>query len=211
MNNSTQIRKIFEFIGEDFIKELNQYAVFVNVKSKTEIVKEGQDVKYVPFLISGLLKVFTINEDKELLYYYIVPNESCIMTFSSIFNNSVSKVYSITEKNSEILLLPTSKVKEWIIKYPKINSLFYKQYEHHYTTMMEMVNQAIFYKLDKRILEYIHQKSKILDSKNIKISHKEIANSLGTAREVVSRILKKFEAEGLIIQKHQEIEIIHQM
>lgn len=67
--------------------------------------------------------------------------------------------------------------------------------------MMEMVNQAVFHKLDRRILEYLKERTALNKTSNLKISHREIANDLGSAREVVSRILKKFENEGVIKQK----------
>jgi CRP/FNR family transcriptional regulator len=73
---------------------------------------------------------------------------------------------------------------------------------------MEMVTQSVFYKLDKRILDLLDKKIKDNGGKAIKISHKEIANTLGTAREVVSRILKKFENEGVISQSNKWITIL---
>jgi CRP/FNR family transcriptional regulator len=106
------------------------------------------------------------------------------------------------------MMFPVSTILNWIIRYPKINSIFYKEYEDRYISMMEMVNQAVFHRLDKRILEYIGQKIRMGNSDTIKISHKEIANNLGTAREVVTRLLKKFENEGIIVQSSQGIRII---
>ena len=209
MNTSDNIKKQFQHLGPEFMNELEEQAVFVKVQAKAELIKEGDHVRYVPFLVNGLVKVFTINnEGKELLYYFLRPNQVCIMTVSAIFRDSVSKVYAHADEDSEIMMFPVSTILAWIIKYPKINSIFYKEYEDKYLSMMEMVNQAVFHRLDKRILEYIAQKARMNHSDTVKISYKEIANNLGTAREVVSRLLKKFENEGVVIQNSQGIRII---
>lgn len=68
---------------------------------------------------------------------------------------------------------------------------------------MRMVTQAVFHKLDKRIIDLLDTKIEENGGAPVKISHKEIANILGTAREVVSRILKKFENEVVITQSNQ--------
>jgi CRP/FNR family transcriptional regulator len=69
-----------------------------------------------------------------------------------------------------------------------------------------MVNDAVFHSLDKRVLNYIKQQ--IATGNNpIKITHREIANSLGTSREVVSRVLKKIESDGDIVQTKEGIKV----
>jgi CRP/FNR family transcriptional regulator len=73
---------------------------------------------------------------------------------------------------------------------------------------MNMVNDAVFNKLDKRALNYIRQQIAITGNNPIKLTHKEIANNLGTSREVVSRVLKKVENEGEIIQTKEGIKVL---
>jgi CRP/FNR family transcriptional regulator len=65
----------------------------------------------------------------------------------------------------------------------------------------------LYYKLDKRLLGYLSEKIKVTGKNPIKISHKEIANDLGTAREVVSRLVKKLERQNLLKQNHDSIEL----
>lgn len=208
MGNADLIKKQFGFLGVDFLSELNEHSMIIDASAKTELMREGQNVKFIPILLKGLVKVYAMNDDRELLYYFIRPQESCIMSFSTIFKDGISKIFASAEEDSEILLIPSAQILRWVIKYPKINKIFFNEYELRYTAMMEMVNQAVFYRLDKRILEYLQNRSEITGKNPLKISHKDIANDLGTAREVVSRILKKFENEGLIRQVSSTIEII---
>jgi CRP/FNR family transcriptional regulator len=99
-------------------------------------------------------------------------------------------------------------VAEWSSKYPDINSLFFQLYNVRYLDLLNTLNHVIFDKLDSRILEYLKQRSEVVNSKKIKISHRQIAQDLGTAREVVSRLLKKMEADKSIRQADHFIEIL---
>ncbi|ALR31403.1 Crp/Fnr family transcriptional regulator [Chryseobacterium sp. IHB B 17019] len=207
MINNKFILNKFGFLGEDFSKELNQHALITDIKAKTEIITEGQKVRYVPFLIKGSIKVYSLNDGRELIYYYVRPNDSCLMTFSSIFSDYTSKVYAMAEEDSEVMLIPASVLHDWLIRFPEINKLFYNEYDKRFTDVMNMVNDAVFHKLDKRIVNYIKQQISVTGQNPIKLTHREIASNLGTSREVVSRVLKKVENEGEIIQTKEGIKI----
>jgi CRP/FNR family transcriptional regulator len=207
MINNQFILNKFGFLGADFSNELNKHAIITDVKAKTEIVREGQKNKFVPFLIKGSIRVFTLNDGRELIYYYLRSNDSCLMTFSSIFTDYISRIYAVAEEDSEVMLIPVSVIHEWLIKFPQINRLFYGEYEKRFADVMNMVNDAVFHKLDKRVLNYIKQQISMTGNNPIKITHKEIANNLGTSREVVSRVLKKVENEGEIIQTKEGIKM----
>ncbi|MBH2024047.1 MAG: winged helix-turn-helix domain-containing protein, partial [Flavobacteriales bacterium] len=73
---------------------------------------------------------------------------------------------------------------------------------------IDMTNKVVFHRLDRRVMDYLQNKIEITGKNPVKVSHKEIANSLGTAREVVSRILKKFEHEGNVRQDVTGIEVV---
>nr|WP_315026178.1 Crp/Fnr family transcriptional regulator [uncultured Chryseobacterium sp.] len=206
IDNTFAISK-FGFLGADFLSELKKHAVAINIKAKTEIIREGQKNKFVPFLIKGSIKVFTLNDGRELIYYYIKPKDSCLMTFSSILTDYVSRVYAVAEEDSEAVLIPVSVMHEWLIKFPEINKLFYHEYDRRFSEVMNMVNDAVFHRLDKRVLNYIKQQISFTGNNPIKITHREIASSLGTSREVVSRVLKKIESEGEIIQTKEGIKL----
>jgi len=207
MINNKFVHNKFGFLGEQFLNELNKNAVLTEVKAKTEIIREGQKNKFVPFLIKGSVRVFTLNDGRELIYYYIRTNDSCLMTFSSIFTDCISRVYAVAEEDSEIMLIPISVIHEWLIAYPEINRVFYHEYDKRFSDVMSMVNDAVFHRLDKRVLNYIKQQISITGCNPIKLTHREIASNLGTSREVVSRVLKKIENEGEISQTKEGIKV----
>jgi CRP/FNR family transcriptional regulator len=205
--NTDFILNKFGFLGTDFSNEITKHSTIIEIKAKSEIVREGQKNKFIPFLIKGSIKVFTLNDGRELIYYYIRENDSCMMTFSSIFTDYISRIYAVAEEDSEVMLIPVSVVHEWLIKFPQINRLFYSEYDRRFTDVMNMVNDAVFHRLDKRVINYIRQQISITGNNPIKLTHREIASHLGTSREVVSRVLKKVENEGEISQSREGIRI----
>lgn len=202
------LKSKFHFLGNDLLSKILEVSEIINVSPQTELVREGQYVKYIPIVISGLVKVVTSFEEKELLLYYIKPDQSCIMSFSSMMNDAKSKIFATTEEESEILLIPTQYLIKWVIEFPQVNRLFYQQYEHRYSELVETIHHLLYYKLDQRLLEYLQKKVSVTGKNPIKISHKEIATDLGTAREVVSRLIKKYEKQGILKQYTDSIEIL---
>lgn len=209
MTNNLFIEQKFRFLGKELIDKIIACSEIKEIPEDTVLIKEGQYIKVVPIVLKGLVKVFTKFEDKELLLYYIKPEQSCIMSFSSAIHNEKSKIFALTEEETTIVLIPSDSISKWITQFPAINMLFYNQYDLRYAELIDSINHLLYYKLDKRITDYLFDKIKITGKNPIKISHKEIANDLGTAREVVSRIVKKLEKENILKQYHDSIELFY--
>lgn len=209
MRNDKYLTKKFGFLGAEFLAELENCAVITEVKARTEIIAPGQRINYIPILLSGSVKVYTLNDGRELLYYYIKPGESCIMTVASIFQNSISRIYAYADETSTCALIPVSDFVRFVKKYPLINTVFYEEYDTRFTALMDMVNDAVYHKLDIRVFNYIQKQVDVTGTNPVTISHKEIAAGLGTVREVVSRVLKKLVNEGHVAQHKYGIEILN--
>jgi CRP/FNR family transcriptional regulator len=204
MNTMTQT---YQF-SKQLLEVIENNSPQIEIPENTEIMREGQYIKSIPIVKKGLVRAYTRYEDKELLLYYIKPTESCIMTFDAGLNNSPSKIYATTEENTTVLLMPVEKVFQWLKEFPELNLIFFKQYNARYAEFIEMINQILFEKLDKRLYDYLKSKVEIKKQNPIKISHREIANDLGTAREVVTRVLKKLEQENKVSQQGGFIKIL---
>jgi CRP/FNR family transcriptional regulator len=180
----------------------------MEIPAGTTIVREGQYIKAIPIVLKGLVKVFAGFEDKELLLYYIEPKESCVMSFSAALVNDTSRISAVTEEDSLLLLLPTEQLNKWLKQFPSLNDLFYSQYNMRYAEMLDTINSLLFGKLDQRLYNYLQEKSKLKESKKLVLTHKQIAAELGTAREVITRVMKRLEQEGKVKQTAGGIEIL---
>lgn len=206
--SESEIKKYITGFGPQLAHEISESGIIKDIPAETEILHEGQYVKMIPIVLEGLVKVFTRTEDRELLLYYIEPKQSCIMSFSAILGNTPSRIYAVTEEPSKLLLLPAGKLNSWVKQFPALNELFYQQYNLRYTEMLDTINALLFARLDQRLYNYLTDKSKLKNSKVLSVRHKQIAAELGTAREVVTRVLKRLEQEGKIRQLKEGIEIL---
>ncbi|MDZ7718851.1 MAG: Crp/Fnr family transcriptional regulator [Balneolaceae bacterium] len=208
MINKQKLLQVFPHLNSELISEIADSAMMKEIPKGTEILREGQYVSVVPIVLEGLIKVFKQYEERDLLLYYIKPNESCIMSFAAGLKNEPSNVFAQTEENTTALLLPVEKIFSWIKKYPDLNSLFYQQYNLRYSELLETIQHVMFNKMDQRLYDYLREKIELLDKNPLKISHRQIASDLGTAREVVSRVMKKLEHEGKVEQQTNGIKIL---
>jgi CRP/FNR family transcriptional regulator len=202
------IRKHIPFLEDALLKEIAEEGEWIELDAGVQILREGQYVKVIPIVMKGLVKVFTQAENRELLLYYIRPSESCIMSFSAILNNDPSKIFAVTEDPSHLLLIPAEKIIHWLRTYPKLNSLFYQQYDQRYAELIETIHQLLFNRLDQRIYDYLQDLSKLKSNTLVQVKHRQIAQDLGTSREVITRTIRKLEKENKVRQTEKGIEII---
>jgi CRP/FNR family transcriptional regulator len=144
----------------------------------------------------------------EILLYYITAGESCIMSFLGGIHDETSKIKAIVEEDAEILLIPVDKASEWVKKFPEWSDFIFKLYHKRFEELLSVVNAIAFQKLDVRLLHLLKQKSELANSKEIKVTHQQLAEELGTAREVVSRVAKQMENEGLIHLSRNKITLM---
>ncbi|MBK7171978.1 MAG: hypothetical protein IPH84_01815 [Bacteroidales bacterium] len=83
MNDKASLKKTLYFLGDELLNEIFDIGIVKEVEVKTELLKNGQYIKFIPIVINGLVKVITQFEEKEPCFYYIQPAQSCIMSFSS--------------------------------------------------------------------------------------------------------------------------------
>lgn len=195
------------YLGDSLLRTFAEHGDLTEIGAGVQLLREGQYVKVVPIVLEGLVKVYTQAEDKELLLYFIRPKESCIMSFSAVLHNDPSKIFALTEEKSLVLLIPAERVGGWLREYPRLNDLFYQQYDQRYAELIDTIQQLLFNRLDHRILEYLDELSRLKGTPILDIRHRQIAQDLGTAREVITRTLKKLEKEGRIRQVQGGIEI----
>lgn len=201
-------KKILSFLNPNLLEKIIEVSSLKEFPKGTEILREKQYVKLLPIVINGLIKVYSRFEEKELLLYYIESTQSCVMTFYAALKNTPSKVFAKTEEDSTVLLLPVNLLPSWLKEYPDFNELFYNQFNLRYSELLDTIGSLLLDKMDKRLYDHLKKKTELSTNNSIKMSHTQIANELGTAREVVTRVLKKLENEGKVKQLSGKISVI---
>ena len=189
--------------------EVTAYGQLKKFPAGSVILQEDSYIKAIPLVLNGSLKVMRTDQDgHEILLYYITPGESCIMSFLGGIHNETSKIKAVVEEDAEILFIPVDKASEWVKKFPEWADFIFKLYHKRFEELLTAVNAIAFQKLDERLLQLLKQKSDLYQTKELKITHQQLADELGTAREAVSRVMKQMENEGLVILARNKVTLL---
>ena len=204
-----QFKSLFE---PELVKALDKNARLVEVKAGETILEIGQTVRTMPIILSGTVKVSRIDEDgKELLLYYVNPNESCAMTFTCCMQQYPSEVQAVAEEDVQMLTIPINFMDEWLVKYPTWKSIVMKTIRNRFHEMLNVIDQIAFQKLDERLVYYLKEKSKVTGSTLINLSHEQIASELATTRVVISRLLKALENDKKVLLYRNQIKLLRDL
>ncbi len=201
---------IVEFKSSPEIREkLYQYGNAKTFQEGDVILNENAYIKAIPLVTKGSIRVMRTDEDgREILLYYIKSGESCIMSFLGGMHHDTSKVKAIAEEETEILFIPIDKVTDLIKEYPEWLDYIFRLYHKRFEELLDVVNAVAFKKMDERLLNFIKRKCELTKSHTLYVTHEQLANELGTARVVVSRLLKQMEDEKLVTLGRNKITLL---
>lgn len=163
-------------------QELDVNFEAIKVKKNTVLVSEGDFMRKIPFVKNGLIKVYKedVDLDRELLLYYVESGETCMMSLVASLRETHSQVSAKTEQDSDILLIPSEKIKEWRDRFPEWNQFILDTFLERYFELMETIKEITFDNIENRIIKLLYSSAKESKSNEVHITHKQIANHLGT-------------------------------
>ena len=207
------IQELNKHYGSQFelalIEEINQVATFMEVDAGEDLIKPGQYIKSMPLLLDGSIKILRPDEEgDELLLYHLERGDTCAMTMTCCLGTTKSEIHAVTETSVKLLMIPIGKMEEWSRKYRTWRNFVMNSYHDRLMEMLESIDNIAFNNMDERLENYLLDKVKILNSKHIHITHKEIAADLHTSRVVISRLLKKMENNSQIKLHRSFIEML---
>ncbi|MEO6520626.1 MAG: Crp/Fnr family transcriptional regulator [Mucilaginibacter sp.] len=195
--------KLFGTILEEEVQANSQRKT---LPAGTVMMQSNSYVRSIPVVLSGSMRVMREDDDgREVLLYYIKPGESCIMSFLAGIHEDTSKVKLVVEEDSEVLMVPVAKASEWVKVYPEWADFIFKLYHKRFEELLDVINAVAFQKLDDRIVSLLKRKAGIYQSNELNITHQQLAEELGTTREVISRLLKQMEKQHMITLSRNKI------
>ncbi|MGV6829088.1 MAG: Crp/Fnr family transcriptional regulator [Flavobacteriales bacterium] len=211
MNFEENFSKLFTTFAKskELISTFSEIGFIKEFSSNTVILKENSYVKVIPLVLYGLIKVYKEEENgNEVLLYYIKPGESCIMSIMASEKNEKISVKGVVEEDSQLLIIPVEKLRLLRRKFPQWNLFVYQLFNEKFDEVIEMVKILTFSNKEKRLEDYLKKESQIKNTQIIRYSHQEIAQELGSSREVISRLLKKLENEGKVVLAQRQIKLL---
>lgn len=162
------------------------------------------------FLIkSGQVRAYIISESgKEITLYRLFERDICIFSASCVMKNIAFDIYVEVEKPTEAYLIPASIFNQLSKESLPIQAFTNNLIAARFSEVMWIMEQALFTSFDKRLANFLLEQSAIENSDILEITHEKIANHLGTAREVVTRMLKYFQNEGIVTLSRGSIDIL---
>ncbi|MCS6905600.1 MAG: Crp/Fnr family transcriptional regulator [Bacteroidia bacterium] len=186
-------------LSPELQEKLKEFSIIKHYPEGTVLMNENDRLRYLPIIIRGSIRVMRTEEDgREILLYYVRAGESCIMSLLGGLYNEASKIRAEVEEEAEIYLLPVEKANLLIKEYPELLEYLFKLYHKRFEELLEVVNAVAFKKVDERLLLLLKKKAELTGQSTISITHEQLANELGTARVVVSRLLKQLEENGVV-------------
>lgn len=175
--------------------------------SKNEIIyNPSQICKGIIKVLKGNLRIYMISEDgKEVTIYRLSEGEECVLSASCIIEEVMFETFMKAEEDVEIAVTNVFVLKALMEKNVFLENYIYKETVAKFSEIMWNIQDMLFTRVDKRLALFLLKQEK---NSEINLTHEEIASHLGTAREVVSRVLKKFEKEELIKLSRGKITIL---
>ena len=174
----------------------------VMVPSGATLFDERQPCQGFPFVLTGAIRVAKVSAaGRELPLYRVTPGETCIITSSCLLGNVPYNARGTTESETVLVLLPQGLFNELLAQAPFRNFIF-NLFAERMADLMRLVEEVAFRKLDQRLAALLLGKGRMVHA-----THQQLADELGSVREMVSRLLKGFAEQGLVALGREQVEI----
>lgn len=196
-------------LEKELISEITAVATFAEVPADQEMIRPGQYIKSMPLLLEGSIKILRPDDQGEsLLLYHLEQGETCAMTLNCCLGHTKSEIFAVTETPVKLLKIPVQKMEDWMGQYRSWRNFILNSYHSRMMELLESVDRIAFSNMEERLKHYLSEKSKLLASQTLPITHQQIASDLHTSRVVISRILKKLEQQKQVILHRNAIELL---
>lgn len=199
----------WEHLTDGQKKEACENTSLMSYKKGTNIHSAGDKCLGVILVKTGQLRVYMLSEDgRDITLYRIFAGETCILAASCVLDAITFDVFIDAEENSDVLVINAGTFRRLSDENIYVEAYGYKLATIRFSDVMWAMQQILFMGVDKRLAIFLIDESSKRESDDIPLTHEQIARYMGTAREVVSRMLKYFSAEGIVSLYRGGIRII---
>jgi len=171
----------------------------------TMIQLEGQPCTHLEFILSGEKRVYKASPSaREITLYEVGPGEVCILSAACVLTNKLCPVNAMAISDVNSLMILAKDFRNLVSAYEEMRAFVFDLITQRLVTILELLGEITFEKMDERLFNFLVEKS---ENSMLQMTHQQIANDLGTAREVISRLLKDFERKGKVILSRGQIQL----
>jgi CRP/FNR family transcriptional regulator len=195
---------VFQQLPEPLWARLRQEASGLAVPAGAAMFEPRSPCKAFPLLVEGCIRVSVVGGNgRELLLYKIEPGESCVVTSSCLLGNTPYPARGVVERAVSAVVLPPGLFNFLTEQSPVFRQFVFRLFAERLSELMQLVEEVAFRKLDQRLAALLLGKGD-----DIATTHQALADELGSVREIVSRLLKSFEDQGMVVLGRQSVKIL---
>ncbi|MGM9589929.1 MAG: Crp/Fnr family transcriptional regulator [Faecousia sp.] len=181
---------------------------FLKIKKGTVVHDGSPNCLGMLLVKSGQLRAYLLSEEgREVTICRFFERDICLFTAACVMPNMQFDIFIEAEKDTEIWVIPACLYKNLMEESVAVASFAHDLISNHFSELMWLMEQIMWKSFDKRLAKFLLEEAALDGSDSLKITHEKIANHMGTAREVVTRMLRYFQNEGLIRLTRGTVEI----
>lgn len=181
---------------------------FRKVKAGTILHDGGPNCLGLLLVRSGQLRAYMLSEEgREVTISRFFEMDICLFSASCVMPNMQFDIFIEAEKDSEIWIVPACLYQNLMDESIALSNYSHNLITNHFSELMWLMEQIMWKSFDKRLAKFLLEESALEDSAALKITHEKIANHMGTAREVVTRMMRYFQNEGMVRLTRGTVEI----
>ena len=183
---------------------------FSQKMQKGDILHRGcGECSGIVHVAKGQLRVYIVSEEgREVTLYRLHRGEICVLSASCLMDAIVFDVMIEAVQETELVVLPSPALSAIMSSNPMVELSLYKRVVENFSEVMWTMQQILFMGADKRVAHFLWDEMAKTGEMTIRLTHEEVARFIGSAREVVSKVLKYFVEEGVVALSRGKIEII---
>ena len=175
----------------------------MRVPAGTVLFDDHQACEGFPFVVSGSIRVIKASPSgRELPLYRVAPGETCVISSSCLLGHEDYNARGVAESDTEMVMLPKAVFDE-LLGEPAFRGFVFHLFADRIADLMQLIEEVAFHKLDQRLAALLLGKGRVLHT-----THQQLADELGSVREMVSRLLKGFAAQGLVKLGREQVALI---
>ena len=180
------------------------------VKKGTILHNGSADCTGLLLIKTGQLRAYILSDEgREITIYRLFDRDMCLFSASCILNSIQFEITITAEKDTEFWLIPSELYKNLLTESAPLANYTNELMAARFSDVMWLIEQILWKSLDKRLAAFLLEEAAIEDSNELKITHEIIANHLGSHREVITRMLRYFQSEGIVKLSRGKITLLN--
>lgn len=191
-------------LPDPLAREVAGRAQAIQAPAGAVLFDAGMACQALPLVLEGRVKVSKrADNGREIRLYSVAPGELCIVTVSCLLGGEPYPATGVAESPVQALALPRPLILRLVAEHPPFREMAFHLFAERLSGLMQLVEEVAFRKLDQRLAAWLAPRAPLIQA-----SHQAIADELGSVREIVSRLLKQFEEEGLVKLGRERVEVL---